>query len=116
MSKSRATVETAYGLLDSINLQKVQDGYDTLGLLRSIDELDELVGDARGEDGLRDILLRLHAMAHTLVNGAPMAISAVQDGLAELATEVTMQLHQTVFLLQKWIRCIEPLANLAPDV
>lgn len=114
MSTPRAFVETPYGLLDSINFQQVQDGYDTRCLLSSIDELDELVCEVRGEDGLRDMLMRLHAMAHTVVNGAPMAVSGGQDSLPELAMEVTVQLHQTVSLLKKWIQRIEPLVNLKP--
>jgi hypothetical protein len=115
MSKSRETIETAYVLLDNTNLQKVRDGYDTRDLLSTIDELDELVRETRGEDGLRDMLLRLHAMAHTVVNGAPMAVSGGgHDSLPELATDVKMQLREAVLLFQKWIRRIEPLESPIP--
>lgn len=114
MSKSRETIETAYGLLDNTNLQKVRDGYDTRDLLSTIDELDEFVRETRDDDGLRDMLLRLHAMAHTVVNGAPMAVSGGNDSLPELATQVKMQLYEAVSMLQKWIRRIEPLESLIP--
>jgi hypothetical protein len=114
MSKSRETIETAYGRLDSTNLQKVRDGYDTRDLLSTIDELDEFVRETRDDDGLRDILLRLHAMAHTVVNGAPMAVSGGHDSLPELATDVKMQLSEAALLFQKWIRRVEPLESLTP--
>lgn len=71
MSTSRETIDTAYGRVDSTNLQLIQDSYDTQALLSSIDELDDLIREVRGENGLRDMLLSLHAMAHTVVNGAP---------------------------------------------
>ncbi len=115
MSTSRETIDTAYGRVDSTNLQLIQDSYDTQTLLSSIDELDDLIREIRSENGLRDMLLSLHAMAHTVVNGAPIAALSSHANLAELAGEVSMQLHGTVALLQKWIRRVEPLEHLLPD-
>ena len=115
MSTSRETIDTAYGRVDSTNLQLIQDSYDTQTLLSTIDELDDVIREVRSEDGLRDMLLSLHAMAHTVVNGAPMAAPRGHENLPELAGEVSMQLHETVALLQKWIRRIEPLESLMPD-
>lgn len=115
MSMSRETVDTAYGRVDDTNLQKVRGCYDTHTLLSAVDELDGLVSDARSEDGLRDRLLSLHAMAHTVVNGASMVVPGGNASLPESAAEVLMQLHDTVSILQKWIRWIEPLKDLRPD-
>lgn len=115
MSKPMETIQTVHGRLDSVNLQKILDSYDTQGLLTAIDELDKLVNEVRGEGGLRDMLLRLHAMAHTVINGAPMAVSGDQESLPELATEVAMQLHEAVSLLQQWTRRIEPLESLMAE-
>lgn len=114
MSTSRETIDTAYGRVDSTNLQKVRDSYDTQTLLSVVDELDDLARDARSEDGLRDMLLSLHTMAHTVINGAPMVAPIGYATLPELAAEVSMQLHEAVSLLQKWIRCVEPLEGLKP--
>ena len=115
MSTSRETIDTAYGRVDSTNLQLIQDSYDTQTLLSTIDELDGLIREVSRENGLRDMLLSLHAMAHTVVNRAPLAALGSHDSLPELAGEVSMQLHETAALVQKWIRRIEPLENLAPD-
>ena len=77
-----------------------------------IDELDELVGKACEEDGLRDLLLRLHAMAHTVINGAAVAISADGETLPYLAQEVTIRLREAIGTLESWIRCVAPLKAL----
>jgi hypothetical protein len=115
MSTSPETIDTAYGRVDSTNLQLIQDSYDTKTLLSTIDELDGLIREVRGENGLRDMLLSLHTMTHTVVNGAPIAALGSHDSLPELVGDVSMQLHETAALVQRWIRRIEPLENLVPD-
>ncbi|MGH8832225.1 MAG: Tn3 family transposase post-transcriptional regulator TnpC [Polaromonas sp.] len=112
MSKAERGVDTAYGRLDRAALEQARGSYDTVALLRMIDELDELVGKTCEEDGLRDLLLRLHAMAHTVINGAAVAISADGETLPDLAQEVTMQLHEAIGTLESWIRRIAPLKTL----
>lgn len=72
MNETRNTLATAYGRADKRALRDLQDTYDTSGLLRMVDELDAILVEAREEDGLRDRLLRLHGMAHTVINGAGM--------------------------------------------
>ncbi|MFJ4294222.1 Tn3 family transposase post-transcriptional regulator TnpC [Cupriavidus sp. NPDC089707] len=79
MNDSDETVETAYGRLDRAALRQAQDTYDTAILLRMVDELDALLADARAEDGLRDMLLRLHGMAHTVINGAGMTVATGEE-------------------------------------
>ena len=49
-------------------MTQARESYDTAGVLRTIGELDELMTAARREDGLADMLLRLHSMAHTVIN------------------------------------------------
>jgi hypothetical protein len=39
-----------------------------------VDQLDDMVDQLRSEDGLRDELLRLHGMAHTVINGAGISV------------------------------------------
>lgn len=75
MSDSDDTVETAYGRLDRAALRQAQHTYDTTILLRMVDDLDAMLAEARAEDGLRDMLLRLHGMAHTVINGAGMTVA-----------------------------------------
>uniref|UniRef100_UPI003F496893 Tn3 family transposase post-transcriptional regulator TnpC n=1 Tax=Cupriavidus yeoncheonensis TaxID=1462994 RepID=UPI003F496893 len=114
MSDSNETVETAYGRLDRAALRQAQDTYDTTILLRMVDELDGLLADACAEDGLRDMLLRLHGMAHTVINGAGMTVTTGEETLPELASDAMGEMLRIVTLLRGWLRQIEPLERLTP--
>lgn len=114
MSDSDDTIETAYGRLDRATLREVQDTYDTTALLRMVDELDALLVGAREEDGLRDMLLRLHGMAHTVINGAGMSVPTDEESLPELAFDISAEVLRIVTLLQGWRRRLEPLEQLTP--
>jgi hypothetical protein len=48
---------------------------DTETKVGTIDELDELIGEEGSEERLREMLLNLYAMAHTLINCASIATS-----------------------------------------
>ena len=113
MSETKDTVETPYGRLDRAALTQARESYDTAGLLRTIGELDELVAAASRDDGFADLLLRLHSMAHTVINGAPMDVVAGEETLPELAQDLIMDLEETIERLQGWVKRIEPLEALA---
>ncbi|MFS8978228.1 Tn3 family transposase post-transcriptional regulator TnpC [Cupriavidus necator] len=114
MSDSNDTVETAYGRLDRAALRQVQDTYDTTILLRMVDDLDAILAEARAEDGLRDMLLRLHGMAHTVINGAGMTVTTGEESLPELAFDLLAELLRIVTMLKGWLVQIEPLEQLTP--
>lgn len=107
-----STVSTAYGLLDEHALLDLQNTYDSRQLLAVVEGLDRLLGGWKGEDGLRDAVLRLHGMAHTVINGARLATPANRETLPELAWDVTSDLREAVDSLQRWIKLIEPLEGL----
>ena len=111
MSDPETTALTAYGRLDKAALTRLQSTYDTSKLLRAVEQLDRVVGNARGQDGLRDVLLRLHGMPHAVVNGAGLSGSA-EESLPELAFEATSEIRQTIATLQEWVKLIEPLETL----
>lgn len=114
MSKTTDTVETAYGRLDAGGLRELQDSFDTHTLLQMIDGLDEAVAEITDEEGLRDALLRLHGMAHTVINGATLTVAAEGESLTELAFDVTMTLRDMVSTLNGWIKHLEKLERLEP--
>jgi len=114
MSHDDKIIETVHGTLDRTALEQARDTYDTTCLLRTVDELTELLRDVLGEDGWRDQLLRLHAMAHTVVNDAGFTGSS-SETLPELASEITGQMGEAIERLQTWIRRIEPLERLTPE-
>ncbi len=114
MSDSDDTIKTAYGRLDRAALREVQDTYDTTALLRMVDELDGLLASARAEDGLRDMLLRLHGMGHTVINGAGMTVTADEESLPELVFDVMAEIQRMITILRGWKSGIEPLERLTP--
>ena len=112
MSETEDSVETPYGRLDRAALTRARESYDTAGLLRTVGELDEWIAAVHGEDGFADLLLRLHSMAHTVINGAPMDVAG-DETLPELAQDLIMDLEETIAKLQGWVKRIEPLEALA---
>ncbi|WP_234819068.1 Tn3 family transposase post-transcriptional regulator TnpC [Cupriavidus metallidurans] len=99
MSDSDDTVETAYGRLDRAALLQAQHTYDTTILLCMVDDLDAMLAEARAEDGLRDMLLRLHGMAHTVINGAGMTVATGEQRLPELAFDTLAEVLKIVTML-----------------
>lgn len=114
MSELEATIVTAYGRLDRAALTRAQSSYDTTALLSAVEELDRIVERARGKEGLRYILLRLHGMAHAVINGAGLSVSTSQESLPELALDATAEIQKTISTLQEWAKLIEPLESLQP--
>lgn len=110
---SGGTIQTPYGLLDRTALEDAQRTLDTRELLHMVSQLDEFLAGARAQDGLRDMLLRLHATSHTVVNGAGMAASANGADIPELATDVATEVLELVSTLRRWIPMLERLQSLA---
>ena len=114
MSEERKTTTTAYGLVDEPTLRELQDTYDTTVLLRMVDELDAILAEAREEDGLRDLLLRLHGMTHTVLNGAGMSVPTGEDTLPEVAFDVGAEIQRIMAVLRNWQTRVELLERLTP--
>ena len=106
---------TPYGEVDATVLEQVRDGFDTSRLLGLVDGLDACLADMGGVIALRDELLRLHAMALTLVEGAAPAVPTEGACLWAEAESVQLDLEA----LAAWVRsaqaCLTPLVNLVPD-
>lgn len=114
MKDSSRTSPTAYGLVDSIALDKLQASFDTSMLLRMVDEIDAAASAARGENSLREMVLRLHAMSHTVINGAGMSVGTDDETLPELAEAIVDDMRETVTRMRTWITRLEPLLALEP--
>ena len=61
---------TPYGEVDAEALERLHDDYDTIQLLRLVDGLDLLLKAMNDIGGLRDGLLRVHAMAERGLGGS----------------------------------------------
>lgn len=114
MSNVENTTATAYGLMDSAALEELRSTFDTSMVLRMVDELAAAAQAAEGEDSLREMLLRLHAMAHTVVNGAGMSATTDCETLPELAESVVDEMRETITRLRRWVAQLEPLLILEP--
>ena len=115
-SKVPQSFDTAVGRVDATALENVQENYETHELLDLVDALDQWrsrIGDA---DGLRADLLRLHAMAHTLVNGAALSVSAEDQAIWELADDLESELMEIEEGAKRAMKLLRPLLKLAPDV
>ena len=62
----------------------------------------------------RKDLLRLHGMAHTIINGAPKTASS-KEKIWELAGALAMELEDVVDDLQSTLGLLHPLTELAPE-
>lgn len=114
MTTKHETIKTAYGLVDNDALIKLQQEFDTSALLTIVDELDRVIDLLRSEDGLRDELLRLHGMAHTVLNGAGLSVPTGEDSLPETVLDTINCVQRVVGIMRGWQRSIEPLEALAP--
>jgi hypothetical protein len=84
--KPSQPIDTAVGRVDATALEELPEHFDTQQeLLELVDALDEWRGRIGDPDGLRVDVLRLHAMAHTLVNGAPLMTNVENLVILELA-------------------------------
>jgi hypothetical protein len=96
-------------------LEGLQESFDTPVLLRLVDQLDTLRARICDPDGLRADLLKLHAMAHTLINGAPLATEPEDQSIWELADDLGYELGQIAESARHASLAIRPLVELQPD-
>jgi hypothetical protein len=88
-------IQTPYGRCDRATLEVLRNGFETQILLRIADELDGMGRELVDPNGLRADVLRLHAMAHSVINGAGMSIWKGTETLPELAADLETWLYDT---------------------
>ena len=103
------------GGVDAIGLQKLRATFDTTHLLRAVDDLDIVRAVLADPDELRADLLRLHGMAHTLINGGALSATSVDETITELAADIEAELESMSALLLAIRQRIRPLLTLTPD-
>lgn len=107
--------ETYYGTVNSKKLLELQQSFDTLQILAAVDAIDELRYRICEPELMRDELLLLHSMAHTLINGD--STMNVPRGMCiwEVAQELEMEIADFVTKLDAIADILEKLGELAPD-
>ncbi|MCY1351189.1 hypothetical protein D9M69_374490 [compost metagenome] len=106
---------TPYGEVDATALEQVRDSYDSALLLRLVDRLDACLAEMGGVVTLRDELLRLHAMALTLVEGAAPAVPTEGACIWVEAESVQLDLDALAIWIRSAQSSLTPLVNLVPD-
>jgi hypothetical protein len=79
-------IQTLYGELSASGLEEIRKSFDTRQLLKTVDDLDRFCGLWKKE--MRADLLRLHGMAHTLINDAPLTSVQGEEDMCEAAFSI----------------------------
>ena len=106
-------IQTPYGMVRLRALEALQSSFDTTALLKTIDVLDRFSMQWKQE--LRDDLLRLHAMAHTVINEAPLSCPPGDEPLEEMAASIAEELQDCGNSLRSVIAMLKQIASLAPE-
>jgi hypothetical protein len=115
MSARAAVTNTPYGEVDTAALERLEASYDTTRMLDVVTSLDEVRASLNDPEGLRDDLLRLHGMVHTILNGASLAVATQGASFVDEVSDVIEQIDQYVSQLQAIREILEPLEILRPD-
>ncbi|WP_354687860.1 Tn3 family transposase post-transcriptional regulator TnpC [Cupriavidus necator] len=107
-------IDTPYGKVDTVALQALQESFDTTTILRVVDQLDAIRSRCRDPAGIRDDLLRLHGMAHTVINGASLSYATMGPTLVEQAESVIEELDDWILLLKRAVQTLRQLETLRP--
>jgi len=108
--------DTPYGRVNGQVLDELYESFDTMRLLEAVDIIDEIRYRICEPDQMRQDLLKLHAMAHTLINGAGMTESPdPETPIWEWADEIDMVMFEWVPKLEKVIETLQELIRLIPE-
>ncbi|WP_043634675.1 Tn3 family transposase post-transcriptional regulator TnpC [Chromobacterium haemolyticum] len=105
---------TPYGDVDASQLKTLRASYDTTSLLALVDQLDRCCLRLVLVSGIRDDLLRLHGMVHTVINGAALTQPSGEMDLWEEAVGLTNEFRELAEVFLKAAEQIQPLADLNP--
>ena len=106
-------IPTPYGEVRAEALEELQSSFDTRCLLSAADEFDRFCAHWKSE--LRDELFKVHCMAHTGINGAPMTRAPGKESLTETAYSLGEELREWHQSLQSAIAVLDQIAGMAPD-
>lgn len=112
--KTSGVVATAYGPVDAVALRTLQDTFDTADMLVDVDKLAEAGLQLLDPNGLRADLLRLHGMAHTVINGALLVTGTAGVSLADSAADLDAALDDLVRVVMTVRDRVRALTALSP--
>ena len=104
--------ETRYGPVDSAVLEELRDSFETHRILDAVDKLDEIRYHI---DSVRHELLRLHGMAHDLINDAGPNGPPPTEPIWELSDEIAMSIWQWPDYIKAVRKTLDQITSLMPD-
>jgi hypothetical protein len=89
-AKRTRTEKTMFGTVKTDVLDEMWESFDTMQILDAVGVVDS-IGRRTGynEESIRNDLLKLHAMAHTVINQADPTIGEDDQTVYELADELS---------------------------
>lgn len=106
-------IQTPYGEVSAEGLEELRRSFDTRQILEAVDDLDRFCALWKRE--LRADLLKLHGMAHTVINDAPLTSVQGEESMSEAAFSIAEVFRDWQQSLRSAIAQLDQLAELAPD-
>ena len=99
----------------SSSVYLIRNSFDTGELLAAVDLIDEMARRSADPSGLRKDMLRLHAVAHRIINEGPETPSdkALQE-LTDMASDLSSELWELADKVRKTCDLLDILANAKP--
>ena len=97
-------VQTPYGEVRAGGLEELRSSFDTRRLLQTVEVIDRFCGQWKRE--LRDDLLAIHSMAHTVVNGAALSAAPGDGSLPGAAYSVGEEFRECASRLLLRSHCL----------
>jgi hypothetical protein len=107
--------ETSYGTLNSKKLEELQQNFDTTKILAAVDTIDEIRYRICEPDGMRQDLLDLHSMAHTIINGDSTLNAPRGTCIWEVAQDLELEIDEFATKLSEIANLLVKLGELVPD-
>jgi hypothetical protein len=107
--------ETDSGTLNSKKLEELQRNFDTTKILEAVDTIDEIRYRICEPDGMRQDLLDLHAMAHSIINGDSTFNPPREPCIWEVAQDLELEIDEFATKLSEIANLLAQLGELVPD-
>lgn len=108
---AKRVIDTDHGAIDADVLAELQQSFATSELLTAIEAIEASEGRQKW---LRACLVRLHAMANHLINGAPQAVTG-EEAIWQLAEEIGDELDARTANLAHVSKLVDRLGQLRPN-
>ena len=115
LAMNKKDCETSYGTLNSKKLEELQQNFDTTKILAAVDTIDEIRYRICEPDGMRQDLLDLHSMAHTIINGDSAVNVPRGTCIWEVAQALELEIDEFATKLSEIANLLIKLGELVPD-